>query len=393
MALEQRFGAHNYEPLPVVVAHGQGAWVWDVDGKRYLDFLAAYSAINFGHCHPTLVGVAHDQLEHLTLTSRAVYTDQLGAFERDLAHLTGKDMVLTMNTGAEGVESAIKVARKWGYEVKGVGADSAKIVVCDNNFHGRTTTIVGFSSDPRARTGFGPFSPGFMHVPFADAEALEKALGDPDVVAFLFEPIQGEAGVILPPDGYLGAVRNLCSRHNVLMIADEIQTGLGRTGYTFGCDHENVKPDVYVLGKALGGGIVPLSAVAADRDVLGVLTPGTHGSTFGGNPLACAIGRAVLDIVRTGEYQERSRRLGETMLHTLRNAPLPSITEVRGRGLWAGIELAPAAGPASKHCERLLERGIIVRDTHATTLRLAPPLVIEEEDLEWALQQILEVLA
>ncbi len=393
IALEQEFGAHNYHPLPVVVAHGEGARVWDVDGKRYLDFLAAYSALNFGHRHPAILAAARDQLEHVTLTSRAVFTDQLGAFERDLAELTGKEMVLAMNSGAEGVESAIKIARKWGYEVKGVDSDRAKIIVCEDNFHGRTTTIVSFSTDPTARTGFGPYTPGFSHVPFGDIEALGEALADPDVVAFLFEPIQGEAGVIVPHDGYLRAVRELCSKHNVLMIADEIQSGLGRAGYTFACDHEGVTPDMYILGKALGGGIMPLSAVAANHDILGVLTPGTHGSTFGGNPLACAIGRTVLGLLRTGEIQERSRVLGDKMLRTLRDAGLPTVTAVRGRGLWAGIELTLAAGPARTHCETLLERGLIVKDTHATTLRLAPPLVIEEDDLDWALEQFLEVLS
>ncbi len=393
IALESRFGAHNYHPLPVVITEGDGAWVTDVDGKRYLDMLAAYSALNFGHRHPDLTRVAHEQLDRLTLTSRAAHNDQIGAFVAELAEFVGKDMVLPMNTGAEGVETAVKVARKWGYEVKGVPAEHAKIVVAEGNFHGRTTTIISFSGDPLARDGFGPYTPGFVSVPYGDADALQRALADPHVVAFLVEPIQGEAGVRVPPAGYLPRVRELCTEHGVLFIADEIQSGLGRTGATFACDHEGVVPDVYILGKALGGGIMPLSAVVSSHDVLGVLTPGTHGSTFGGNPLACAIGREVIRMLKTGEYQERSRVLGEHMLAALRDANLPAVTEVRGRGLWAGVDISPEAGAARKVCEALLRKGLLAKETHVTTIRFAPPLCISEADLDWALERILETLA
>lgn len=390
--LVERYSANNYHPLPVVVSHAEGVWVTDVEGKRYLDMLAAYSALNFGHRHPALVAAAHEQIDKLTLTSRAFHNDVFGPFAEALADLCGKDMILAMNTGAEGVETAIKTARKWGYDVKGVAPDRAKIITCSRNFHGRTTTIVGFSTDPLARQGFGPFAPGFVTVPFGDAEALAAALQDEDVVAFLVEPIQGEAGVVVPPDGYLTRARELCTEHGALLVADEIQSGLGRTGYTFASEHEGVEPDVYILGKALAGGIVPLSAVVANDDVLGVFTPGTHGSTFGGNPVACAIGLKVIDLLKTGEFQERSKTLGDRMLKTLREAALPAVTEVRGRGLWAGIEIIPSIAPARAHCERLLERGVLAKDTHETTIRLAPPLVIGEEDLDWALERILAVL-
>jgi len=390
--LVERYLAHNYRPLPVVVSSAEGAWVTDVEGKRYLDMLAGYSALNFGHRHPALVKAACDQLERLTLTSRAFHNDQLGSFAAELAELCAKDMILPMNTGAESVETALKTARRWGYEVKGVADGRAKIITCSGNFHGRTMTIVGFSTDPTARSGFGPFTPGFITVPFGDVEALAAAF-DEDVVAFLVEPIQGEAGVIVPPEGYLRRARQLCTEHGALLIADEIQTGLGRTGSTFACQHEDVVPDIYVLGKALGGGIVPLSAIVADRDVLGVFTPGSHGSTFGGNPLACAIGREVIRMLRTGEYQERSRTLGERLLSGLREAGLPAVVEVRGRGLWAGVEIRPEVGPARQYCETLLRRGILAKDTHRTTIRLMPPLVVSEEDIDWALERIVDVLA
>lgn len=393
IALDERFGAPNYRPLPVVVASAEGAWVTDIDGRRYLDFLSAYSALNFGHRHPALVEAAKRALDTLTLTSRAVHADGFGAFARDLADLCRMDMVLPMNTGAEGVETAIKAARKWGYDVKGVPRGQAKIVVCEGNFHGRTTTIVSFSSDETARSGFEPHTPGFVSVPFGDPGALAEVLADPETVAFLVEPIQGEGGVVVPPDGYLRSARELCDRHGVLLIADEIQTGLGRTGRTFACEHEGVQPDVYILGKALGGGILPVSAVVASREVLGVLTPGTHGSTFGGNPFACAVGSAVLELVRTGEYQERSRVLGEHMLSRLTGEAPSTVTDVRGIGLWAGVQLTEEAGPARPYCEKLLERGIIVKDTHVTTLRLAPPLIIDPEDLDRALDVLLEALA
>jgi ornithine--oxo-acid transaminase len=391
--LVERHSAHNYHPLPVVVAEAEGAWVTDVDGKRYLDMLAAYSALNFGHRHPDLIRAAKEQLDRLTLTSRAFHHDLFGPFCEQLAELCGTDMVLPMNSGAEAVETALKTARRWGYDVKGVAPDRAKIVVCEGNFHGRTITIVGFSSDPSATRGFGPFTPGFVFVPYGDAEALAAALEDPDVVAFLVEPIQGEAGIRIPPAGYLSEARRLCSEQNVLLIADEIQTGLGRTGTTFACEHEDVTPDVYVLGKALGGGIVPVSAVVASADVLGVFAPGEHGSTFGGNPFACAIGLEVLRILRTGELQRRSRDLGAWYLERLREEAPTSVSEVRGRGLWFGIELTPEAAPARPVCERLLELGVLAKDTHQTTVRLAPPLVVSRGDLEWALERIVNALA
>jgi len=380
LALTDRVAAHNYHPLPVVIADADGAWVTDVDGKRYLDMLAAYSALNFGHRHPRLVEAAKRQLDRVTLTSRAFHNELFGPFCEGLAELCGKDMVLTMNTGAEAVETAIKTARKWGYEVKGVAHDRAKIVVAQDNFHGRTTTIVSFSTDPAAYTNFGPLTPGFQAVPYGDIDALRAAIDD-DTVGFLVEPIQGEAGIIVPPDGYLRAVRELCSERNVLFIADEIQSGLGRTGTTFAVEHEGVVPDIYILGKALGGGIMPLSAVVANRDILGVFRPGTHGSTFGGNPLACAVGLEVLDMLRTGEFQQRSTELGAWLIDALRDAGLPHVAEVRGRGLWVGIVLHPDAGTARASCERLMTRGVLAKDTHETTIRLAPPLVIERDDL------------
>ena len=392
LVLAERYAAHNYHPLPVVIAEGDGAWVTDVEGRRYLDMLAAYSALNFGHRHPRLVAAAQRQLERLTLTSRAFHNDTFPLFCCDLAELAGKDMVLTMNTGAEAVETAIKAARRWGYDVKGVAQDSAKIVVADGNFHGRTVTIVSFSTDPAAQAGFGPYTPGFEVVSYGDVDALRAAIDD-DTVAFLVEPVQGEAGVIIPPDGYLRAARDLCTERNVLLMADEIQSGLGRTGTTFAVEHEQVVPDVYILGKALGGGIMPLSAVVADRDILGVFKPGEHGSTFGGNPLACAIGIEVIDMLREGSFQRASAELGAWLAQALRDASLPQVAEIRGRGLWIGIDLVPDAGTARAACERLMERGILAKDTHDSTIRLAPPLCVTREDLEWALERILHVLS
>jgi ornithine--oxo-acid transaminase len=386
--LAERHGAHNYHPLPVSIARAEGSWVWDADERPYLDALSAYSALNFGHRHPRLTAAAHEQLDRVTLTSRAFHNDELGPFCRELAELCGKDRVLPMNTGAEAVETALKVVRKWGRLVKGVPADRAKIVVCDGNFHGRTITIVSFSDDPLARDDFGPFTPGFESIPFGDAGALRRALEDDDVVAFLFEPVQGEAGVVIPPDGWLREVRSISSERGVLMIADEIQSGLGRTGRTFACDHEGVEPDVYVLGKALGGGIVPLSAVVAGDEVLGVLRPGEHGSTFGGNPLACAIGREVVRMVGEGEHQERSARLGEQLLRDLREADLHLVERVRGRGLWLGIDIVPGGPSARELCERLMRRGLLCKDTHESTIRLAPPLTIEERELEFLLDAV-----
>jgi ornithine--oxo-acid transaminase len=377
--------AHNYHPLPVVVSEAEGAWVTDVDGKRYLDMLAAYSAINFGHRHPRLVAAALRQLERVTLVSRAFEHDQFGPFCAELAALAGMEMVLPMNTGAEAVETAIKTARKWGYEVKGVPDNQAVIVVFDGNFHGRTTTIVSFSTDPDARDSFGPYTPGFRIVRYGNLQALADAV-DERVVAVLVEPIQGEAGVIVPPPGFLAGVREICSARGALMIADEIQTGLGRTGTTFACEHEDVVPDMYVLGKALGGGIVPLSAVVSGSEILGVFKPGQHGSTFGGNPLACAVGREVIAMLATGEYQERSAKLGAHMHDRLSALPVGAVREVRGRGLWAGVEFASLNGREA--CEKLAERGVLAKDTHGTTIRLAPPLVVSQEDLDWALDQV-----
>jgi ornithine--oxo-acid transaminase len=389
--------APNYHPLPVTIAAAEGAWVTDVDGRRYLDCLAAYSALNFGHAHPVLLEAAHRQLDRLTLTSRAFLHDQLEPFAEALAGLADRasqalggpvmDLVLPMNTGAEAVETAIKMSRKWGYEVKGVPGDSAGIVVAEGNFHGRTTTIVSFSGDPVARDGFGPFTPGFRSVPYGDAEALEEAM-DEAVVAVLVEPIQGEAGVIIPPPGYLAAIRAACDRHGALFVADEIQSGLGRVGATFACEREGVAPDAFVLGKALGGGVVPLSAVVSRAEVLGVLTAGTHGSTFGGNPLACAVGRAVVGLLETGEYQARSAELGEVLHSRLHGLVGRGVLAVRGAGLWAGIDVDPVLGTGREVCERLAARGVLAKDTHGSTLRLAPPLVIEARDLEWAVEQL-----
>jgi len=391
IALVERTTAHNYHPLPVVVATAEGCWVTDVEGKRYLDMLAAYSALNFGHRHPELIAAAKEQLDRLTLTSRAFHNDQMGPFLRDLTELCAMDMALLMNSGAEAVETAIKTARKWGYEVKGVAPDRAKVIVAGGNFHGRTITIVSFSTDEESRRNFGPLTPGFEVVPYGDAGALEAAIDD-DTVAFLVEPIQGEAGVVVPPEGYLRRARELCTERNVLLIADEIQSGLGRTGPTFAIDHEGVRPDVFLLGKALGGGIIPVSAVVAGEEVLGVYEPGQHGSTFGGNPVACAIGRRVVAMLRTGEFQEASATLGEYLLQALRGADLPTVEEVRGRGLWAGIQLVESARPARRSAERLLDKGVLAKDTHESTLRLAPPLVISQEELEWGLERILPVL-
>lgn len=379
--------AHNYHPLPVVLSEAHGAWLTDVDGRRFLDFLAGYSALNFGHGHPRLLAAAHAQLDRLTLTSRAFVHDRFADFCGALGDLAGKDMVLPMNTGAEAVETAIKVSRKWGYDVKGVPDGSARIIVASGNFHGRTTTIVGFSDDPDARGGFGPFTPGFDIVPYGDLAALEAAV-TPHTVAILIEPIQGEGGVVIPPDDYLPGVRALCSREQVLFVADEIQAGLGRTGRTFACDHAGVVPDLYVLGKALGGGIVPVSAVVGDRDVLGVLHPGQHGSTFGGNPLACAVGLKVVEMLASGEFQARATELGVVLRDRLQAMVGNGVVAFRSRGLWAGIDVDPALGTGRDVCERLMARGVLAKDTHGSTIRLAPPLVISADDLGWGLDQL-----
>ena len=391
VSLAQSWMANNYSPLPVVIAHAEGAWVTDVDGRRYLDALAGYSALNFGHLHPTLVAAARSQLDRLTLTSRAFHSDRLGPFCRDLATLAGKELVLPMNTGAEAVETAIKTARRWGYEVKGVPDGRARIVVMAGNFHGRTTTIISFSDDPLAHDHYGPYTPGFDMVPFGDLEALEAAITD-ETVAVLLEPIQGEGGVILPPDGWLRDVRRLTRDRNVLMVADEIQSGLGRTGTTFACDVEGVVPDIYVLGKALGGGIVPVSAVVADRDVLGVFTPGSHGSTFGGNPLAAAVGQAVVGLLSTGEFQQRARRLGALLDDGLRELLGHGVDAVRCRGLWAGVDLDPGLMTGREASHRLLEHGVLVKDTHGSTVRIAPPLVVGEMELEILLDAFRAIL-
>jgi len=383
--------APNYHPLPVVLERADGVWVTDVDGRRYMDCLAGYSALNFGHGHPELLAVAHEQMGRMTLTSRAFQHDQLDGFCTELAALCGMDMVLPMNTGAEAVESAIKVARRWGYQVKGVAPGTANIIVAEGNFHGRTTTIVGFSTDPVARDGFGPFAPGFRLVPFGDAAAMRAAI-DESTVAVLIEPIQGEAGVLMPPAGYLRDVRAACTENRVLFIADEIQSGLGRTGATFACEHEGVQPDVYVLGKALGGGIVPVSAVVSSAEILGVLTPGTHGSTFGGNPLACAVGRQVVRMLATGIYQERARVLGERLHERLAALLGHGVDEVRGIGLWAGVDIDTQLATGRQVCERLLQHGVLAKDTHGSTIRLAPPIVAEAEEIDWAVEQLAGVL-
>jgi len=388
LELTSEHGAHNYHPLPIVAAQAEGVWVTDVEGRRYLDMLAAYSALNFGHRHPRLIAAARRQLEHVTLVSRAFDHDQFGPFCAELAELAGMDVVLPMNTGAEAVETAIKVARKWGYTVKGVPADQAVIIAFTGNFHGRTTTIISFSTDPDARDDFGPYTPGFVVVPYGDLPALTSAveeLGE-RVVAVLIEPIQGEAGVVVPPPGFLPGVRELCTAHGILMIADEIQSGLGRTGYTFACTGEGVVPDAYLLGKALGGGIVPVSAMVSTWPVLGVLHPGQHGSTFAGNPLACAVAREVIAMLRTGEYQERSALLGEKFHARLAALPGDVVREVRGRGLWAGVEFSSL--PGREVCERLAANGVLAKETHGNMIRLAPPLVISDEDLDWGLDRI-----
>ena len=388
----ERYAAHNYHPLPVVVAKADGVWVEDVDGKRYMDMLAAYSAVNFGHSHRELIEVATEQLSRVTLTSRAFHNDQLGPFAKDLADLCGMEAILPMNTGAEGVETAIKAARKWGYKKKGVPEGKAKIIVCEDNFHGRTTTVISFSTDPQCRDGFGPFTPGFEIIKYGDIEALKSAIDD-NTVAFLVEPIQGEAGIIVPPDGYFKQVREVCSENNVLFIADEIQSGLGRTGYTFCIDYDGVKPDIFILGKALGGGIMPVSAIVSSREILSVFTPGDHGSTFGGNPLSCAVARKVVEILKTGKYQENAKTAGEYLFEKLHAIGSDKIKEIRGRGLWVGIEFKKEAGVARIYCEKLMEEGMLCKDTHEQTMRLAPPLCITKDEIDWALTRLRKVLA
>lgn len=396
IADDDRYVAHNYSPLPVVAAHAEGAWITDVEGRRYLDCLAAYSAVNFGHRHPQVIAAAHAQLDAVTLVSRAFHSQRLAPFSRALAGLCGKDMVLPMNTGAEAVESGIKVARKWGTDVKGVPSGQANIVVARNNFHGRTTTIISFSDDDTARRGFGPYTPGFRTVPFGPddphAEALAAAI-DENTVAVLLEPIQGEAGIIVPPEDYLPRVRRICTERGVLLIADEIQSGLARTGRTFACDHWGVVPDVYLLGKALGGGVVPVSAVVADREVLGVLHPGEHGSTFGGNPLAAAVGATVVGMLQTGEYQRRATELGAHLHTRLTGLIGRGVLAVRGKGLWAGVDIDPGLGTGKQISHALAGRGVLVKDTHGSTLRFAPPIVVTADEIDWAIDALGAVLA
>ncbi|WP_329345173.1 ornithine--oxo-acid transaminase [Streptomyces sp. NBC_01352] len=392
VAATEAHSAHTYHPLPVMIATADGAWMTDVEGRRYLDLLAGYSALNFGHCNRRLVEAAKAQLERVTLTSRAFHHDRFAAFCEELAELCGMEMVLPMNTGVEAVETAVKTARKWGYRVKGVPSEMAKIVVAGNNFHGRTTTVISFSTDSEARADFGPYTPGFEIVPYGDLTAMRSALTE-NTVAVLLEPIQGEAGVLVPPAGYLPGVRELTRERNVLFVADEIQSGLGRTGRTFACEHEGVVPDVYVLGKALGGGIVPVSAVVSSAAVLGVFRAGEHGSTFGGNPLACAVALEVIAMLRTGGYQARAAELGERLHRELGAlAGTGRVTGVRGRGLWAGVDIEPSYGTGREVSERLMDLGVLVKDTHGATIRIAPPLVISEEDLDWGLAQLRAVL-
>jgi ornithine--oxo-acid transaminase len=392
--LEQRYGAHNYKPLDVVITRGEGVWVWDVDGKKYLDCLSAYSAVNQGHCHPRIVQALTEQAGRLTLTSRAFRNDQLALLYQELCALTGYEKALPMNSGAEAVETAIKAARKWGYVAKGVPEDQAQIIVCEGNFHGRTITIISFSTQSQYREGFGPFTPGFITVPFGDTAALEAALEEHSetVVAFLVEPIQGESGIRIPPDGYLKRAEALCRQHDMLLIADEIQTGLGRTGKLFACEHEGIKPDVVVIGKALSGGLYPVSAVLTERDVLGLFQPGDHGSTFGGNPLACAVARAALKVLVEENLIERSAVQGAYLLDGLEAIDSPYVKEIRGRGLLVGIELKPEAGGARRFCEALAERGMLCKETHKHVIRLAPPLIIERPELDWAVAQLQAVL-
>ena len=391
IALEDQYNAHNYKPLDVVITRAEGAWVWDVEGHKYLDCLSAYSAVNQGHCHPRIVQAMVEQAQKLALTSRAFRNDQLPLLAQELCELTGYEMMLPMNSGAEAVETALKAARKWGYTVKGVSDDQAEIIACSGNFHGRTITIVTFSPSEQYRDGFGPFTPGFRLIPYGDADALERAI-TPNTVGFLFEPIQGEGGVVVPPDGYVRRAREICDEHNVLMLADEIQSGLGRTGKLLACEHEDVRPDVVMLGKALSGGMYPVSAVLASKEVLGVFGPGDHGSTFGGNPLACVIAREALKVIVDENLCERAAELGDYLLARLREIESPHVALYRGKGLFVGIVLKPQAGGARRFCEALKDRGMLCKETHETIIRLAPPLVITKEELDWALEQVAEVL-
>lgn len=390
--LENQYGAHNYAPLDVVLTKGEGVWVEDVDGKRYMDCLSAYSAVNQGHCHPKIMAAVKEQMEKLTLTSRAFRNDQLGLLYKELCELTNSHKVLPMNSGAEAVETAIKVVRKWGYTVKGVPEDKAEIIVCENNFHGRTIAIVGFSSDDDSRNGFGPFPAGFVKIPFGDAEALEAAI-TPNTVGFLVEPIQGEAGVLIPPDGYLKAAREICTKHNVMLVLDEIQTGLGRTGKLLAEEHEGIEADLTLIGKALSGGFYPVSAVLSNSEVMDVLNPGEHGSTFGGNPLAAAIARTSLKVLIEEGMIENAAKMGEYFLEGLHRIEPPMVKEIRGRGLMIAVEFLPEAGGAKQYVKKLAKKGLLCKETHVNTIRFAPPLVITKEEVDWALNVIEEVLA
>jgi len=389
--IEDRYGAHNYKPLDVVITKGKGVWLEDVDGKKYMDFLAAYSAVNQGHCHPQLANVMKKQTERLTLTSRAFRNDQWPLLAKELSELTGFDMVLPMNSGAEAVETAIKAARKWGYKIKGVQENKAEIIVCDGNFHGRTITIITFSPEQQYKDGFSPLTPGFKMIPYGDADALEKAI-TPNTVAFLVEPIQGEGGVVVPPVGFLKNAREICSQHNVLLIADEIQSGLGRTGKMFSCEHEDVRADMVTIGKALSGGMYPISATLASKEIMSVFTPGDHGSTYGGNPLGCAVAREALRVIVEEKLCENAAELGDYLMRRLQNIQSPHVDFYRGKGLWIGIVLKKEAGGARRFCEALKEKGVLAKETHENVIRLAPPLVITKEEIDWAVERIERVL-
>lgn len=387
----EKFGANNYHPLPVVFAKAEGCWVYDPEGNKYMDMLSAYSALNQGHRHPRIIQALKDQADKVTLSSRAFHNDQLGELYKDIIDLTGMEMVLPMNTGAEAVETAVKAARKWGHTVKGIKNDTAEIIVCSGNFHGRTTTVISFSSEDAYKKGFGPFTPGFKIIAYGDAAALEAAI-TPNTCAFLVEPIQGEAGVVVPPKGYLKQCREICDKNNVLLLADEIQTGFGRTGKMFCVEHEGVVPDAIIMGKALSGGVLPVSAVASKKELLGVFNPGEHGSTFGGSPLACAVARAAIAVMNDEKLVDRSARLGEYFMGKLRDMNSPFVKEIRGSGLFVGVELTPEAGPARAFCETLKTEGMLCKETHENVIRFAPPLIISEEDLDWAIERIRKVL-
>jgi ornithine--oxo-acid transaminase len=390
--LAERHSAHNYHPLPVVIERAEGCWVWDPEGRKYLDMLAAYSAVNQGHCHPKIREALTAQAAKCTLTSRAFHNDQLGPLCELLTGMTGYDKALLMNSGAEAVETAIKLARKWGYTKKGIAKDKAEIIACSGNFHGRTTTIVGFSTEPTYRENFGPFTPGFEVVPYGDVAALERAIG-PNTAAFLVEPIQGEAGIVIPPAGYLKRAQELCRANDVLLVADEIQSGLGRTGKLFCHEWEGVRPDAMIVGKALSGGFYPVSAVLADDEIMLVIQPNEHGSTFGGNPLACAVARAALEVLRDEKLAENSRAMGEYFMKRLAEVPRDHVEEIRGRGLWIGVQVKESSGRARPYCEALMERGILCKETHEQVVRIAPPLVITKSEIDWAIPRLVEVLA